>query len=32
VARAEVIPLTPALGAHTGPGMSGFAAMPAALS
>jgi fatty acid-binding protein DegV len=28
IAREEVIPLTPALGAHTGPGMTGFAAMP----
>jgi len=28
IAREEVIPLTPALGAHTGPGMTGFAAIP----
>lgn len=30
VERAEVIPLSPALGAYTGPGMTGFAAMPLA--
>jgi fatty acid-binding protein DegV len=28
VTRQEVIPLTPALGVHTGPGMIGFAAIP----
>jgi hypothetical protein len=28
VVREEVIPLTPALGTHTGPGMTGFAALP----
>jgi DegV family protein with EDD domain len=28
IVREEVIPLTPALGAHAGPGMTGFAALP----
>jgi len=28
VGRSEVIPLTPVMGAYTGPGMTGFAAMP----
>jgi hypothetical protein len=28
IVREEVIPLTPALGAQTGPGITGFAALP----
>jgi hypothetical protein len=32
VARSETITLTPVMGAYTGPGMTGFAAMPLSAS